>query len=62
MMVINKTTYAEIGRKLRALPPEKTVASHEWEELVEKMCASVDDELHGTGVKELNELKKRNAQ
>lgn len=60
MMVINKTTYAEIGRKIRALPPEKPAASHEWEELVEKMCASDDDELHGTGVKELNELK-RNA-
>lgn len=56
MMVINKTKYAEIGRKMRALPPEKSGATYEWEELVNKMCASDDAGLHDAGIKERDEL------
>jgi hypothetical protein len=57
MMVINKAAYAEIGRRMRMIPLEKPASSHEWEELVEKMCSSDDDSLHNRGIKELNELK-----
>jgi len=57
MIGINKATYAEIGRKLRALPLEKPVLSHEWEELVQKLCASNDTKLHDIGIKELGKLK-----
>jgi len=57
MTVINKAKYAEIGRKMRNLPPERPGASHEWEELVQKMCVSDDAGLHDIGVKELDELR-----
>jgi len=56
-MVINKAKYAEIGRQMRALPSEKPAATHEWEELVNKMCASDDAGLHDVGIKERNELQ-----
>ena len=56
MASINKANYVEIGRKMRALPLEKPVASYEWEELVEKLCASDDACLHEIGVKELYDL------
>ena len=57
MIVINKTKYAEIGRKVRELPLEKRVASHEWEELVHKLCISDNAGLYEIGIKELRELE-----
>jgi hypothetical protein len=59
MTIINKSKYAEIGRKMRALPLDKHGASYEWEELVQKLCASGDAELHGIGIRELVELKQK---
>ena len=58
MIVINKAKYAEIGRQVRAIPPEKARSTHEWEEVVHKMCDSDDNALHDIGVKELDELKR----
>ena len=52
-------TYAEIGRKMREMPLEKTCASYEWEELVQKMCVSDDAVLHAIGVRELEILRKK---
>jgi hypothetical protein len=59
MIAINKTKYAEIGRQMRALPPEKSGSTYEWEELVNKMCASEDAGLHDVGVKERDELQQK---
>ena len=56
MMEMNKTKYAEIGRRMRELPLETHISSYEWEELVQKLCASDDAELHDIGIKELAEL------
>jgi hypothetical protein len=56
MMAMTKTKYAEIGRRLRELPPETHMSSHEWEELVQKLCASDDDGLRDIGAKELYDL------
>lgn len=61
MLGINKTKYAEIGRKMRELPIEKSAASYEWEELVERMCASGDIRLHDIGNRELDELRRKYA-
>ena len=58
MIAINKTKYAEIARKMRELPLEKHGSSHEWEELVQKLCNSGDEGLRGIGIREFNELKK----
>ena len=49
--------YAEIGRRMRDIPPEKPGVSYEWEELVHKLCASDDDGLRGIGVRELKILQ-----
>jgi len=49
--------YAEIARQIRALPPEKYCPSYEWEELVQKLCASNDDGLHAIGVRERDILQ-----
>ncbi len=57
MACIDKTKYAEIGRQMRAISQEKPGSSHEWEELVQKLCDSDDDRLHAIGIKELSELK-----
>jgi hypothetical protein len=57
MSCINKTKYAEIGRKMREIPLERPVTSYEWEELVEKLCTSDDAELQDIGNKEFNKLK-----
>jgi hypothetical protein len=59
MIVINKTIYAEIGRRMRAMPPETSGSSHEWEELVQKLCVSDDAGLHDLGIKELGELEQK---
>ncbi|MDD2539809.1 MAG: hypothetical protein PHH28_02050 [Desulfuromonadaceae bacterium] len=56
-MGMNKAKYAEIGRKLRNIPLEKPCMSYEWEELVEKLCASDDSGLHKIGIEELGKLK-----
>ena len=58
-MVMNKAKYAEIGRKIRELPLEKPDSSYEWEELVQKLCASNDTGLHDIGIRELDDLKIR---
>ena len=58
-MKATNTKYAEIGRKLRDLPLEKHCASYEWEELVQKLCASDDAGLHGIGIRELDALKQK---
>jgi hypothetical protein len=58
MITINKKKYAEIARKVRELPIEKHGPSHEWEELVQKLCDSGDEGLRGIGNRELSELKK----
>ena len=50
--------YAEIARKIRAVPKEKPFVCHEWEELLEKMCSSVDTELQDFGHKEQELLNK----
>jgi hypothetical protein len=50
--------YPEIGRKLRAIPPDPPETSHEWEELVERLCESDDAELHSTGLRELEQLQR----
>jgi len=55
----NLTKYAEVGRRVRKLPAETSRPSHQWEELVQKMCVSDDAGLHYIGIKELSELKHR---
>jgi hypothetical protein len=57
MIAIDKTKYAEIGRQMRALPPEKSSIPYKWEELVNKMCESDDAVLHNVGIKERDELQ-----
>ena len=57
MMVTSKSTYAEIGRRIREVPQEKRCVSYEWEELVQKLCDSDDAGLHGIGVRELELLR-----
>lgn len=59
MIAIDKATYAEIGRQMRAFPPEKPGISYKWEELVNRMCASDDDGLHDVGIKEHDELQRK---
>lgn len=56
MNQLNLTKYAEIGRRLRALPPETHLSSYEWEELVQKLCSSDDAGMRDIGAKELYEL------
>ncbi len=56
---MNNATYAEIGRKMREIPLEKTCASYEWEELVQRLCISADDKLHDIGVREMEILRQR---
>ena len=58
MIATNITKYTEIAQKMRALPLEKHGSSYEWEELVQKLCESGDEGLHGIGIRELSELNK----
>jgi len=58
MITINRAKYAEIGRKMRALPIEKPGSSYEWEELVQKLCNSSDEVLYGIGIRARRELEK----
>jgi hypothetical protein len=57
MSGLDITKYAEIGRKMRDIPLDKSGPRYEWEELVQKLCASDDVWLHDIGIKELGELK-----
>ena len=59
MLEINRTKYAEIGRRVRALPPETTTPSYKWEELVHKMCVSNDARLRDIGEYELGILREK---
>ena len=59
MMVMNKTKYAEIARRMREIPLETHMSSYEWEELVEKLCALNDAGLRDIGAKELYDLLRR---
>ena len=52
----SRDRYFEIGRRLRSIPVERHITSYEWEELVERLCASDDIRLHDIGVKEQEEL------
>jgi hypothetical protein len=52
MIETKNIKYVEIGRKMRAIPQEKSCPSHEWEELVEKMSSSDDAQLQEIGNKE----------
>lgn len=61
-MIMNKTKYAEIGRKMREIPLDKLDSSYEWEELVEKLCASDDAGLHTIGIEELGKLKHKHSE
>jgi hypothetical protein len=56
MACIKNSNYTEIGRRLREIPLEAHISSHEWEELVQKLCASDDSSLHEIGIKELGKL------
>ena len=53
----NITVYAETGHGLREIPLEIHISSHEWEDLVQKPCASDDVSLHEIGIKEPGKLK-----
>ena len=53
---MNLTKYAEIGQKLREIPADKHISSYEWEELVQRLCASDDAGLRDIGAKELYDL------
>jgi hypothetical protein len=59
MMEINRSKYAEIGRRARALPPEKSTLDYKWEELVRKMCESNDERLRDIGKYELDVLREK---
>jgi hypothetical protein len=56
MAAMNMTKYTEIGRRLREIPSETHISSHEWEELIQKLFNSDDDGLRDIGAKELYEL------
>jgi hypothetical protein len=59
MTDMDQTKYAEIGRKIREVPLEQPGSSYEWEELVQKLCASNDAGLHEIGVRELEILRQK---
>jgi hypothetical protein len=48
--------YKEIARKVRELPPDKHISSHEWEELVQRLCSSHDGGLQTIGTRERNKM------
>jgi hypothetical protein len=57
MMVASEEAYDEICRKIREAPLEEPWPSYKWEELVCKLYASDDAELHDIGVRELKVLR-----
>lgn len=56
---MNNRKYVEQARKMRKIPLEKPCASYEWEELVQKLCASENAELSQIGVRELELLRQK---
>lgn len=56
MSNIDKSIYIEIGDRLSEISPERHLSSHEWEEMVQKLCASDDAGLRNVDVKELYDL------
>jgi hypothetical protein len=48
--------YEEIGRRIREIPIDEHIISHEWEELVYKLCAFEDPALQSVGKRELEVL------
>ena len=59
MASMSKSRYEEIAQKMRGIPPEKPGSSYEWEELVQKLCASNDAGLRDIGVRELEILRRK---
>jgi hypothetical protein len=59
MTDMDQAKYAELGRKIREVPLEPPGSSYEWEELVQKLCASNDAGLHEIGVRELELLRQK---
>jgi hypothetical protein len=57
MPAMNRSKYVEISRKISEMPLDKLGSTYQWEELVQKMCASEDAGLQQIGIKELGELK-----
>mgnify|MGYP001285191836 CR=1 FL=1 len=57
MKETKEETYAQIARKISEIPIDKHGSSYEWEELVEKLCASEDAGLQEIGHKEHDELE-----
>jgi hypothetical protein len=55
----NKSPYEEIARKMREVPVDEPVSSYEWEELVQKLCASDDAGLRAIGIIERDKLKQK---
>ena len=51
--------YREISRKVREIPLETAVTSHEWEELVQNLCTSSDEHLREIGLREMRLLHSR---
>jgi hypothetical protein len=56
-----EATYAEIARRIREVPLDRQGSSYEWEELVQKMCASDDADLQNIGNKEHDVLEQINS-
>lgn len=54
-----EATYAEIACRLRNIPLDNPCSSYEWEELVEKLCISEDDELRIIGKLELDSMQQK---
>jgi hypothetical protein len=59
MTCVSNAKYVEIARKMREIPLEQPGSSYEWEELVQKLCASDDAGLHDIGVRELEILRQK---
>jgi hypothetical protein len=59
MACMKNIKYVEIARRIREIPLEKPGSSYEWEELVQKLCASDDVGLHDIGVRELAILRQK---
>ena len=59
MACLKNTKYVEIARRMREIPLEQLGPSYEWEELVQKLCASDDAGLRDIGMRELEILRQK---
>jgi hypothetical protein len=59
MACMKNIKYEELARKIREIPLDMFGPSYEWEELVEKLCASDDAGLREIGVRELEVLRQK---